>query len=74
MKHMIENYPCGGHVPGAKSIPSRTSVASDRTFESAEERQTIYLEQGGIDSSRSTIAYCRIPGMHQIIEEAAEKL
>jgi thiosulfate/3-mercaptopyruvate sulfurtransferase len=68
MKHMIETDQCGGHVPGAKSIPSRTSVASDRTFESAEELQTIYLEREGIDSNRSTIAYCRIPGMHQIIE------
>jgi thiosulfate/3-mercaptopyruvate sulfurtransferase len=68
MKSLIETDPCGGHLPVAKSIPLAVPVTSDSTFESAEQLQTIYREQKGIDPNRSTIAYCRIPGMHQIIE------
>jgi hypothetical protein len=62
MKSLIETNPCGGQLPKAKSIPS------DNTFESAEQLQTIYQEQKGIDPNQSTIAYRRIPGMHQIID------
>ena len=65
---MIQTDQCSGYLPGTKSIPWSTHVASDGTFESAEELQTIYLEQKGIDPNQSTIAYCIIPGMHQIVE------
>ena len=68
MNHTIETDPCGGHLPGTKSIPWSTPAASDRMFKSVEELQTTYLEQEGVDSNDSTIAYRRIPGMHQIIE------
>jgi thiosulfate/3-mercaptopyruvate sulfurtransferase len=50
----------GGHIPGAKSIPWATPVASDGTFKSADELRTIYLEKKAVDPKRPTIAYCRI--------------
>jgi hypothetical protein len=68
MKSLIETDPCARHLPVAKSIPWGIPVTSDSTFESAEQQQTIYREQEGTDPNRSTIAYRRIPGMHQIIE------
>jgi 3-mercaptopyruvate sulfurtransferase SseA len=52
----------------AKSIPWSPSIPANGFFESAEELQTLSLEQKGIDPEQPTITYCRIPGMHQIIE------
>jgi thiosulfate/3-mercaptopyruvate sulfurtransferase len=57
---MTETAQRGGHVPGAKSIPWSTPVASDGTFKSADELRTIYLDQKGVDPNRPTITYCRI--------------
>jgi thiosulfate/3-mercaptopyruvate sulfurtransferase len=57
---MTETAQRGGHVPGAKSIPWGTPVASDGTFKSADELRRIYFEQKGVDANRTTIAYCRI--------------
>ena len=49
----------GGHIPGAANIPWGTAVQEDGTFKSADELKSIYGGKG-IDSSRETIAYCRI--------------
>jgi thiosulfate/3-mercaptopyruvate sulfurtransferase len=57
---MTETAQRGGHVPGAKSIPWGTPVATDGTFKSADELRAIYLEDKGVDPSQPTIAYCRI--------------
>ena len=57
---MTETAQRGGHIPGAKSIPWSTAVASDGTFKSAEELRKIYLEDRGVDQKKETIAYCRI--------------
>jgi thiosulfate/3-mercaptopyruvate sulfurtransferase len=57
---MTETAQRGGHVPGAKSIPWSTPVASDGSFKSADELRTIYLDQKGVDPIRPTITYCRI--------------
>jgi thiosulfate/3-mercaptopyruvate sulfurtransferase len=57
---MSETAQRGGHIPGARSIPWSTAVASDGTFKSADELQKIYLQEKGVDSKKDTIAYCRI--------------
>jgi len=57
---MSETAQRGGHIPGAKSIPWSTAVATDGTFKSADELRSIYVEQKGVDSKKDTIAYCRI--------------
>jgi thiosulfate/3-mercaptopyruvate sulfurtransferase len=57
---MTETAQRGGHIPGAKSIPWSTAVATDGTFKSADELQRIYLAEKGVDPKRDTIAYCRI--------------
>ena len=57
---MTETAQRGGHIPGAKSIPWSTAVQADGTFKSADELQTIYLQQKGVDPKKDTIAYCRI--------------
>ena len=49
-----------GHIPGAKSVPWSTAVRPDGTFKSADELRKVYLDNAGVDSSRPTIAYCRI--------------
>jgi len=68
MKRMDVTILCGGHLAEARSIPGTTTIASAGTFGSAEKLQTIYVEQKGIDPNQPTIAYRRIPGMHQIVE------
>jgi thiosulfate/3-mercaptopyruvate sulfurtransferase len=62
--HMPE-YPqegvlCGGHIPGARSIPWKTAANDDGTFKSAEELRRIYIDNLGVDSGEETIVYCRI--------------
>jgi thiosulfate/3-mercaptopyruvate sulfurtransferase len=57
---MTETAQRGGHIPGAKSVPWSTAVQQDGTFKSADELQTIYLQQKGVDSKKPTVAYCRI--------------
>jgi hypothetical protein len=49
-----------------KSTHCSTAAAPERTFESAEELPTNYLE--GVDPKGPMIAYYRIPGMHQIVD------
>src|SRR5437773_1409117 len=57
---MTETAQRGGHIPNAKSIPWSTAVNQDGTFKSADELQTIYIQQKGVDSRKPTVAYCRI--------------
>ena len=57
---MTETAQRGGHIPGAKSVPWSTAVQQDGTFKSADELETIYLQQKGVDSKKPTVAYCRI--------------
>jgi len=57
---MSETAQRGGHIPGAKSIPWSTAVNQDGTFKSADDLQSIYLQQKGVDPKKDTIAYCRI--------------
>jgi len=57
---MTETAQRGGHIPSAKSIPWSTAVNPDGTFKSAEELQSIYIQQKGVDPAKDTIAYCRI--------------
>jgi thiosulfate/3-mercaptopyruvate sulfurtransferase len=39
---------------------TRTPVAADGTFKSADELRAIYVERNGFDPNQPTIAYCRI--------------
>ena len=57
---MSETAQRGGHIPGARSIPWSTAVNPDGTFKSADDLQSIYLQQKGVDPKKDTIAYCRI--------------
>ncbi len=57
---MTETAQRGGHIPGARSIPWSTAVGPDGAFKSAEELQSIYFQQKGVDPKKDTIAYCRI--------------
>ena len=48
-----------GHIPTAARIPWSKAANEDGTFKSDEELRKLY-EAEGLDSSRPTIAYCRI--------------
>jgi thiosulfate/3-mercaptopyruvate sulfurtransferase len=51
----------GGHIPGAKSVPwARAINPEDGTFKTAAELAEIYKTANQLDSSKPTIAYCRI--------------
>ena len=57
---MTETAQRGGHIPGATNIPWATAANPDGTFKSADQLRAIYIDEGGVDPSRGTIAYCRI--------------
>jgi len=48
-----------GHIPTAISVPWSKAANEDGTFKSDEELAKIYGE-AGLDTSKDTIAYCRI--------------
>src|SRR6201994_3561041 len=49
----------GGHIPTALNVPWSKAANEDGTFKSDDELRELYGTEG-LDSSRSTIAYCRI--------------
>ena len=49
-----------GHIPTAINVPWSKAANDDGTFRSDEERRKLYVEEAGLDSSKPTIAYCRI--------------
>src|SRR3954449_10335088 len=48
-----------GHIPTALNVPWSKAANEDGTFKTDEELATLYAEQG-LDTSKDTIAYCRI--------------
>ncbi|MEU0509751.1 MULTISPECIES: sulfurtransferase [unclassified Amycolatopsis] len=49
----------GGHIPTALNVPWAKTANEDGTFKTAEELKELYNE-AGLDTSKATIAYCRI--------------
>jgi thiosulfate/3-mercaptopyruvate sulfurtransferase len=49
----------GGHIPTALNVPWAKTANEDGTFKTAEELAELYHE-AGLDTSKATIAYCRI--------------
>ncbi|NIH77815.1 sulfurtransferase [Amycolatopsis viridis] len=49
----------GGHIPSALNVPWAKTANEDGTFKTAEELKELYSE-AGLDTSKATIAYCRI--------------
>ncbi len=49
----------GGHIPGARNVPTTSVLADDGTFKSPEELRALYEEQG-ITENQSVITYCRV--------------
>ncbi|EHR53628.1 rhodanese-related sulfurtransferase [Saccharomonospora marina XMU15] len=48
-----------GHIPSAVNVPWSKAANEDGTFKSDEELQRLYKD-AGLDTSKPTIAYCRI--------------
>jgi thiosulfate/3-mercaptopyruvate sulfurtransferase len=49
----------GGHIPTALNVPWSKAANEDGTFRSDDELRELYQTEG-LDSSKATIAYCRI--------------
>jgi thiosulfate/3-mercaptopyruvate sulfurtransferase len=56
---MTETAQRAGHIPGAINVPWAQAVKEDGTYKSREELEALY-KNAGLDTSRPTIAYCRI--------------
>ena len=56
---MTETAQRAGHIPGAINVPWAQAVKEDGTYKSREELEKLY-KGAGLDTSRPTIAYCRI--------------
>ncbi|MFP8888443.1 sulfurtransferase [Natrialbaceae archaeon A-CW2] len=49
----------GGHIPGAKNVPTTSVLNDDGTFKDADELRALY-EDVGITEDQSVITYCRV--------------
>ena len=49
-----------GHIPTALNVPWSKAANDDGTFRSDDELRELYVKEAGLDSSKPTIAYCRI--------------
>jgi len=49
----------GGHIPGAKNVPTTTVLREDGRFKSAEQLRQIY-EDVDVTEDQSVITYCRV--------------
>ncbi|MFW5900761.1 MAG: sulfurtransferase [Halodesulfurarchaeum sp.] len=49
----------GGHIPGAKNVPTTSVLREDGTFKSREDLLELYRDVG-IDEEKSVITYCRV--------------
>ncbi len=49
----------GGHIPGAKNVPTTSVLSDDGRFKSPEELREL-LADVGIDENQSVITYCRV--------------
>jgi thiosulfate/3-mercaptopyruvate sulfurtransferase len=56
---MGETAQRGGHIPGAKNVPTASVLNDDGTFKSAEELRALY-EEAGIGPDQSVVTYCRV--------------
>jgi len=56
---LAETAQRSGHIPGAINVPWVQAVKEDGTFKSRDELEKLY-NNAGFDTSRPTIAYCRI--------------
>ncbi len=54
-EYLQEGVLRGGHIPGAKSIPWKTTANDDGTFKSAEELRKIYVADLGISPNEETV-------------------
>ncbi len=69
-----------GHIPTALSVPWSKAANDDGTFRSDEELRELYAE-AGLDTSKETIAYCRIGersshtwfALHELLGEQSVK-
>ena len=49
----------GGHIPGAKNVPTTSVLDDDGTFKEPDELRALY-EDVGITENQSVITYCRV--------------
>jgi thiosulfate/3-mercaptopyruvate sulfurtransferase len=49
-----------GHIPTAINVPWSKAANDDGTFKSNDELRELYVDEQGLDTSKPTIAYCRI--------------
>jgi thiosulfate/3-mercaptopyruvate sulfurtransferase len=70
----------GGHIPGALNVPWAKAANEDGTFKSDDDLRALYSE-AGLDTSKETIAYCRIGersshtwfALHELLGEPSVK-
>jgi len=55
-----EQAQVNGHIPTAINVPWSKAANDDGTFRSDEELRKLYVDEAGLDTSKPTIAYCRI--------------
>ncbi len=49
----------GGHIPGAKNVPTTSVLAEDGRFKGPDELRELFADVG-IDENQSVITYCRV--------------
>ena len=54
-----ETAQVGGHIPGAKNVPTGSVLNDDGTFKSADELRELYASKG-VTEDQAVVTYCRV--------------
>ncbi len=54
-----ETAQVGGHIPGARNVPTASVLNDDGTFKSAEELKALYAA-AGVTADQAVVTYCRV--------------
>ncbi|MFP4591551.1 MAG: sulfurtransferase [Halobacteriales archaeon] len=54
-----ETAQVGGHIPGARNVPTATVLNDDGTFKPADELRALYRE-AGVTADQAVVTYCRV--------------
>lgn len=69
----VEHHRVGGHVPGARNVPSSLVLTAEDTFRSVTQLRAIFAE-AGVQADTDVVVYCRVAERSSLLWFALHEL